>query len=528
MTVAKVAAACVVSLMLAWGGSAVAGAADSPTPPAPPVLYTVQRGDTLSTIARDQLGDINKWQDLYRLNRSQIGNNPDLLYVGEVLTLVPGTPRQRSVSALPPPLTSHSGAVPIDAEAASRIKHVFVIMQENHTFDNYFGTFPGADGLSIGLGVPVDPADPAAEVVQPFHLPALRTQDLDHSDNSARLAFDGGRMDGFVVAQQHRNLPGSVALGYYNGSDLPYYWDLASNYVLADRFFSSAMGGSLANHQFWVAGSDSGLGETIPSTGIQMTTIFDRLQTAGVSWKFYIKNYDPGLDFRHINPANPRDSEVAWVPLLTIPSVVDDPSKRVRIQDLGNLYRDLADGTVPSVSYIIQGGTSEHPPGHVGNGQNATVGIIDSIMRSHAWKDSAIVLTWDDWGGWYDHVAPPQVDREGYGFRVPALIISPYARQGYILHQTADFTSILKFIERLHGLAPLTTRDEAATDLMAAFDFQQAPRAPSQPPVAGAAVVLTRGPSTIRLLEMYGVVGGLALLLLVFAGLTERKRRTGR
>ena len=528
MTAAKLACACLVSLVLALAGSMVAQAADSPAPPPPPILYTVKPGDTLSTIARDQLGDPGRWREIYRLNRSQIGDDPNILYTGEILILIPGTPRPRVVSTLPPPQASHSGPLPIDTGAASHIKHVFVIMQENHTFDNYFGTYPGADGLPIGASVPIDPARTAGGVVKPYHLPALRTQDLDHSQNSARAAFDGGLMDGFVVTQQRHNLPGSLALGHYDGTDLPYYWYLASNYVLADRFFSSAIGGSLANHQFWVAGLDSNQGETIPAQGIQMTTIFDRLQGAGVSWKFYVKNYDPQLDFRHLDPTNPRDSEVAWVPLLTIPSVVDDPTKRAHIQDLGNLYQDLVDGTAPAVSYIIQGGTSEHPPGHVGNGEIATMGIIDSIMRSHAWNDSAIVLTWDDWGGWYDHVVPPQIDREGYGFRVPTLIISPYARKGYILHQTADFTSILKFIERLHGLAPLTTRDQAASDLMAAFDFQQPPRAPSRPQVASAGVVPARGPSAARLLEMYGLVSGLAVLLLLLAGLTERKRRARR
>jgi phospholipase C len=332
-------------------------------------------------------------------------------------------------------------------------------------------------------------------------------------------------MNGFVLAQQDRNLPGSLALGYYNGSDIPLYWNLADNYVLADRFFSSAMGGSLANHQYWVAGRDSGLGESIPANGIQMTTIFDRLQGAGYSWKFYVKNYDSTLDFRHIDPTNPKDSQVAWVPLLTVPSVVDDPAKKANIQDLGNLYRDLAGGTLPAVSYIVQGGTSEHPPGHVGNGQNATVGIITAIMRSEAWKDSAILLTWDDWGGWYDHVAPPQVDGDGYGFRVPTLIISPYAKKGYVLHETADFTSILKFIERLHGLAPLTTRDQAATDLMAAFDFTQAPRAPSDPPIAGFPPLITRGPSVLTLVEMYGAVGGLAVLLLAITSMAGSRRK---
>jgi phospholipase C len=522
---AKLASALCVSLVLAWAGSVVASAADFETPPKPPVLYTVQPGDSLSSIAEARLGDVGKWHELYRLNRSVIGSNPNLLAIGQVLILVPGTGRQLSEATQPGPQLSTSGPMPIDAQAAAHLKHVFVIMQENHTFDNYFGTFPGADGLRPGLGVPVDPGVQAGGTVVPYHLPALRTQDLDHGQISARAAFDDGRMDGFVAAQQDRNLPGSLALGYYDQSDIPYYWDLAMNYVLADRFFSSAMGGSLTNHQYWVAAKGSGTGESIPAGGFQMTTIFDRLQSADVTWKFYVKNYDPQLNFRHLDPTNPRDSEVAWVPLLTIPAVVDDPSKMARIQDLGNLYQDLVKGTVPSVSYIIQGGTSEHPPGHVGNGQNATVGIISSIMRSQAWKDSAIVLTWDDWGGWYDHVVPPQVDADGYGFRVPALIISPYAKKGYILDQTADFTSILKFIERLHGLAPLTTRDEAATDLMAAFDFGQPPRAPSQPTVGGITPLVARGPPTVTLIEMYGLVGALAVLLLALAALTGRKRK---
>jgi phospholipase C len=524
MTMAKLAAAFCLSAVLILAGSPAASAAENV--PTVPVFYTVQPGDSLSSIAKARLGSVDRWRELYQLNRSVIGNNPNHLVVGEVLTLVKGSVRRRPQSLLAGPQPSRSGPVLVDAQAATHIKHVFVIMQENHTFDNYFGTYPGADGLATGLSMPVNPAVKGGETVQAYHLPALRTQDLDHGEVSALAAFNNGEMNGFVAAQQDRNLPGSLALGYYDGTDLPLYWDLADKYVLADRFFSSAMGGSLANHQYWVSGMDSGKGESIPAAGIQMTTIFDRLEAAGFSWKFYVKNYDPSLDFRHIDPTNPKDSQVAWVPLLTIPSVVDDPSQRARIQDLGNLYHDLADGTAPSVSYIIQGGTSEHPPGQVGNGQNATVGIITSIMRSSAWKDSAILLTWDDWGGWYDHVVPPQVDGDGYGFRVPALIISPFAKKGFILHDTADFTSILKFIERLHGLAPLTTRDEAATDLMAAFDFSQPPRTASQPNVGTTFPPLaTRGPSVVTLVEMYGAIGGLALLVLALAALTGRKRR---
>jgi phospholipase C len=521
----KLALAFGLTVILVLVGSVAASASDLQPQPTVPVFYTVRAGDSLSSIAKARLGSTGKWRQLYQMNRSVIGNNPNRLVVGEVLMLVKGILRQRAKSTVAGPQLSHSGPLLIDAQAATKIKHVFVIMQENHTFDNYFGTYPGADGLPASLNIPLDPAVKAGPVAPPYHLPSLRTQDLDHSQISALAAYNSGRMNGFVVAQQDRNLPGALALGYYDGSDIPLYWDLANNYVLADRFFSSAMGGSLANHQYWVGAKDSGMGESIPANGIQMTTIFDRLEGAGYSWKFYVKNYDSTLDFRHIDPSNPKDSQVAWVPLLTIPSIVDNPAKKARIQDLGNLYHDLADTTVPSVSYIVQGGTSEHPPGHVGNGQNSTVGIITAIMRSQSWKDSAILLTWDDWGGWYDHVVPPQVDGDGYGFRVPTLIISPYAKKGYILHDTADFTSILKFIERLHGLAPLTTRDEAATDLMSAFDFQQAPRAPSQPPIGGFPSLITRGPSVVALVEMYGVIGGLALLLLALAAMTGRRRR---
>jgi phospholipase C len=491
-----------------------------------PVLYTVRPGDSLYSIAQSQLGDGGKWRQLYEQNRSVVGNNPHLLVPGEVLTLVPGVAQPRPETSLKPPQTSSQGPLVTDALAATRLKHVFVIMQENHTFDNYFGTYPGADGLPSPMQMPVDPANPAAGMASPFHLDAPRTQDLDHSDVSARTAFDNGRMDGFVAAQQSRNLPGPLSLGYYEQSDLPFYWNLAGNYVLADRFFSSAMGGSLANHEYWVAARDSGLGESIPAQGIQMTTIFDRLDGAGVSWKFYVKNYDPSLSFRTLDPTNPRESQVAWVPLLTMPSFVDDQRRMANIQDLKNLYVDLASDSAPSVSYIIQGGTSEHPPGHVANGQNATVGIISSIMRSPEWRDSVIILSWDDWGGWYDHVAPPQVDADGYGFRVPALIISPYAKPGYIFHEQADFSSILKFIERLHGLAPLTTRDEAANDLMDAFDFNGPAQAPRLPAVRLTAAPRGRSLTAGALLLMYAVVGGLALVLIGVAAVGVRRRST--
>jgi phospholipase C len=432
-------------------------------------------------------------------------------------------------SRLAPPRTSTAPPLAINAPAAAKIKHVFVLMQENHTFDNYFGTFPGADGVVNDCGVPTNPLDPASPLVRPFHLNQLRTPDLHHGEVTSRAAFDNGKMDGFIKAQLTRKLPGRLALGYYDGRDLAFYWELAQQYVLADRFFSSAQGGSSINHQYWVAARSSAQADSIPKTGIDLVTIFDRLEAAHLGWKFYVKNYTPSLNFRNQLPNDPRGAQLAWVPLLTMPRFVDDPARRARLVDLADLYSDLTRGDAPAVSYIIQGGTSEHPPGQIVNGEIATVAIISAIMRSPLWESSAIILTWDDWGGWYDHVAPPQVDRDGYGFRVPALIISPYAKRGQIFHETADFTSILKFIERLHGLAPLSTRDEQANDLMNAFDFQQPARRAAIP--AGRhvnAVVTPRGLSAERLTQTYGVVVVLSLVLLAVTlvlGARSRRRR---
>ena len=437
-------------------------------------------------------------------------------------------PQTRQTLPAPrPPGASSTAPLVVATAAAQKIKHVFVLMQENHTFDNYFGTYPGVDGLPANLKVPVDPARPGAGIASPYHLGSTRTPDLDHGSVTARIAVDGGRMDGFVKAQDARSLPGKTALGYYDDRDLGLYWQLAHDFVLADRFFSSARGGSLQNHQYSVAARASGLGERIPATGFSMPTIFDRLDAGHVSWKFYVKNYDPTLTYKTVTTGNPKVSQVAWVPLLAMPAFVDDPARFSNIVDLSSLYRDLAAGTAPAVSYLVQGGTSEHPPGDIAHGQLAVAAMVSAIMRSPVWSSSAIIITWDDWGGWYDHVAPPQVDGDGYGLRVPALIISPYARHAFVDHTTSDFTSILKFIERLHGLAPLTTRDERASDLLEAFDFNQSPEVPIPPylPIRLSATLSGAGLNTGRLLLSYSISISFALILCVFSILITKRRR---
>lgn len=389
--------------------------------------------------------------------------------------------------------TPAAGAAGQRHQARTPITHFITLLQENHTYDNYFGTYPRGDGLPPNVCVPVDPRRPKGRCVRPFHIGDNNVvpRDLDHSQATFRLQYDHGKLDGFVHALDLRNQDGRLALGYRDGRDVGYYWNLADQYVLYDRFFSSAASGSFVNHIYWVAGTSGGGYSSIPPGGYKhLTTIFDRLEAAGVSWKFYVQNYEPRLTFRSLRlfPGN-RVSQVIWVPLLSIPRFLDNPRLRSHIVDLDQYYTDLHDGTLPEVSYIAPSGPSEHPPSNIASGEAFVGSLINALIASPEWKSSAFLLAYDDWGGWYDHVKPPQVDRYGYGFRVPAILVSPYAKRGFIDHRTMDFTSILRFIEDNWGLRPLASRDARANSIASGFDFSKPPRPPEF-------TARTRGPLT--------------------------------
>ena len=191
------------------------------------------------------------------------------------------------------------------------IQHLVVVMQENHTFDNYFGTYPGADGIPADVKMPIDPNNPSAGYVSPWHIGNSTITDLSHSSSTFADQYNNGKMDGFVSALNARNQDGKLAMGYYNGSDIPYYWNLADNYVLFDQFFSSAKDGSFANHLYWVAGIPpiTPKGVNLSDVLANMPTIFDSLQAAGVSWKFYVQNYDPTITYR--DSASKGNREIA-------------------------------------------------------------------------------------------------------------------------------------------------------------------------------------------------------------------------
>ena len=408
---------------------------------------------------------------------------------------------------------------------ATPIRHLVVLMQENHSFDNYFGTYPGADGIPAGTCLPSSFQSPALSCVKPSHVGGRAVSGLGSDPRLFALQYGDGRMDGFFAAYRvGRGLGGPNPLGYYDARDLPYAWNLAGRYVLFDRFFSSAHGGSVWNHLFAISATPGNrrADEQPPAGYPDTTTIFDRLEDAGVPWRFYVQDYDPTNTID-----NPGDStsQLGQVPLLAMPRVVRSPRLVSNIVDMQEFYRDARTGRLPAVSYIAPGARSEHPPEKLILGQTFLRSIVNELMRSPEWSSTAFVLTYDSWGGWYDHVRPPTVDRYGYGFRVPALLVSPYARHGAIDHTTLDFTSILRFIEDNWHLAPLAQRDASANSIASAFDFSAPPRAAEIVPTSRQA---TPG-ATVHTGVVFWAYGGAFLLALaVLASALATRRRSSR
>jgi phospholipase C len=410
-----------------------------------------------------------------------------------------------------------AAAAPRQAPGATTpIGNLVVLMQENHSFDNYFGTRAGVDGIADGTCMPRTPGVPEP-CVRPFHIGGKAIQDLDHTENAFRGQYRDGALDGFVSTHDRLGKDGALAMGYYDDRDLPYYWNIADEYVLFDRFFSSSSSGSIRNHMFAVTGGPGATGaEEIPPGGWgDIPTIFDRLEEKGIGWKFYIENYDPGITFRTRlteDVDTDRGAQVIWAPLLAYARYIDDPRLSSRIVDLDRYYEDAARGELPAVAFIRPSGDSEHPPGSVQSGQRLVRSLLNELMRAPQWPSSAFVWSYDDWGGWFDHVMPPAVDRYGYGPRVPALLVSPYARRGHVDSTTHDFTSILRFVEVNWGLAPLAERDAAADPMLGAFDFA----APPRPPVLLSDERLPTAPAAVDASVVYA---GYATAVAVVAGL---------
>ncbi|MGC1379418.1 MAG: alkaline phosphatase family protein [Candidatus Baltobacteraceae bacterium] len=390
------------------------------------------------------------------------------------------------------------------------IQHVVIVIQENRSFDNLFATYPGADGTTQGMmqtpsGGDVSVPLQMVDLVYPC--------DFGHSYNGFIKEYDGGKMDGFGSIGGGKKCPGKAGMAtyqYVNPADIVPYWQIAESYVLADQTFQTQGSGSFTGHQDLIAGGTTinpaktktlvdfpskkpwgcdapkntltsvliAKGSRIayrydqgPRPCVTYATLRDLLDAHAISWKYY-------------SPEEPQGTGGLWNAFDAVKAVRDGPEWTTNISTPEtNVFNDISGGTLPAVSWIVPSeGDSDHPGSPVDNGPSWVASLVNAIGESPYWDSTAIVVTWDDWGGFYDHVAPPFFDQwGGLGFRVPMLVVSAYAprpvgSQSYISHTQYEFASILRFVEDNWNLGQLGTTDVRATSIGDCFDFMQAPR----------------------------------------------------
>jgi phospholipase C len=437
------------------------------------------------------------------------------------VTISQGGPDPRGDCAIgpvaPAPIPESESSLRPPAVDASRfatrwpIKHVVFIVKENRTFDNLFGRFPGSDGTTTGkMG------DKRVSLDGCF-LQALPA-DIVHTYPIALRSYNNGRMNGFGVS----DLAKEYAYTQAGPADIPNYWSWAQDYVLGDNFFASAMGPSYPNHLFTIAAQSANTHDNpvISSDNYTMRRIRGRAKTWGcdLTPEEYVWVYpthgrrtkefpcwdiptmgdrlnDAGIPWASY--ASPEDQQgYIWNAYSYIRHIRFTEQWQEHVFPVDQMVPDVEAGRLQPVTLVTpQFWLSDHAEVNICNGENWTTTVINAIMRSPDWKDTAIFLTWDDWGGFYDHVAPPQIDDFGLGFRVPLIVISPYAKRGFVDHEQNEFSSVLRFVEENWGIPPLTARDRDAGDLSEAFDFSQQPREPSPLPLRTDCQRATNSPS---------------------------------
>jgi phospholipase C len=429
--------------------------------------------------------------------------------------------------------TAPSAALPQSGSGGSGssnyIQHVVVVIQENRSFDDFFATFPGADGTTYGcMEYPssmrtVRSARRASgsgycpsgdEYVPLQEVDLLGKCDWGHSYSGFLADYDGAKMDGFGTRGGSKKCPGKAGTAVYqyvNPYQLAPDWDIAQQYVLADQTFQTQGSGSFTAHQDLIAastiinqpadtkslvdfpskqpwGCDAAPGVKTsllvakgsklvdeyhkgPFPCLTYDTLRDLLDAKDVSWKYY-------------SPPEPNGTGALWNGFDAIKAVREGPEWKTNIAKTNQFFIDVSGGTLPAVSWIVpDAANSDHPGNKSDTGPSWVASIVNAVGESSYWNSTAIVIVWDDWGGFYDHVPPPFFDKwGGLGFRVPMIVVSAYAREtypsqpGYISHTQYEFGSILKFIENVWGLGSLGTTDARATSIVDCFDFTQPPR----------------------------------------------------
>ncbi len=426
---------------------------------------------------------------------------------------------------------------PHSAQAAptglAKLQHLIFIVQENRSFDHYFGTFPGANGFPKNAKGQITACLPnrfLGHCSRPYHTPSWRQWGGPHDSIAAAADLNGGKMDGFINVLPSSSShcwtdPGLAGcssylgpagqpdvMSYLNGSDIPNYWTYAKQYVLQDRMFAPTDSWSLPSHLALVSGWSAAC--TSPADPMSCTSntelkgpgyewrygekplyawtdITYLLDKAGISWRYYVDDrtcMTPPCSGSQVGTSPDKN------PLPGFTDVNKDGSVG-NIQTLSHFVSAAQHGTLPQVSWLVSAPPyNEHPiwPGTVRTGMAYVTRMVNAVMKSSDWNSTAIFLTWDDWGGFYDHVRPPRVDANGYGFRTPGIVISPYAKQGLTDGQTLSFDAYLKLIEdRFLGgqrIGPGDGRPDSRPvvreslnilgDLTRDFDFSQAPRPP--------------------------------------------------
>jgi phospholipase C len=324
-------------------------------------------------------------------------------------------------------------------------------------------------------------------LIKPFHLKNTKTPNLKYGPLVYETSYNYGFMDGFILAQNDNTLkPNDIAkkdnhtfvMGYYNNSEIGPYWFLASNFVLADNFFSATRQTDLTNNLHLFTAEEGNFKKYVPTQGLSInSTVLDLLEKKRFTWKIYVENYDSGLNYTNENESSKR--YLTLNPILGIPRFVENTTLNGRIQDLSNYFHDLKHN-LPSVSYIILPESQESSPKDILKGQEAVVSLIISLMQSKHWKNSLFILTYSGSGGWYDHVPPPLNPGSDHGFRVPTLFISPYSHKGIVDSTFYDTLSIVKFIEYNFNLKMVDSKYSLSNNILGAFDFDKPPRSSNE------------------------------------------------
>lgn len=367
------------------------------------------------------------------------------------------------------------------------IQHIVIIDKENHSFDNLFGRFPGADGTAHAL-------TSSGKTVRLSRAPDHTLLDVAHAGSAVSRAVDNGRMDRFDALPGAQQDGRDIADSQYRRADIPRYWAYARHFTLDDHFFSTIMGPSFPNHLVTVAATS---GDTVENPGGQIVhgwgcdggpqsnvrgirpdgTVFvtrpcfdfktlpDLFEQYGISWKYYAPP--------------PFKSGYVWSALDAIKHIRYSSLWKTNVPSDTTFIRDVRTGRLPQVSWLVTDAQhSDHPPASMCVGEGWTVDVVNALMRGRYWRNTVIFLTWDDFGGFYDHVAPPRINNISLGPRVPTIVISPYARPHHVDHSLLDFNSLVRFVEQDFGLPSLTDRDRQATSMLSSLDFKQKPLSP--------------------------------------------------